>query len=116
MSDLGSYLPRGMYRNRRLLDQAHDLDRCTNCGAFSVDGLEPAHSNLQEHGRGASNKSHDLFYAALCRACHFWLDHGKGMDPSQRFEGTREGKRDMFIRAMHATWLALWQFGKVKVS
>lgn len=111
----GTYLAKGMFRSRSLLDLAHGLERCTNCGLFALDGLEPAHSNLQEHGRGKDNKSHDCFWAALCRHCHAWLDFGNGQDPSRTFEGTREGKREMFVRAMHRTWLDLWRLGRVRV-
>lgn len=104
------------YRNRRLLDLAHKLERCTNCGVVHVGGLEPAHSNLQEHGRGKDEKSDDCFFAALCHACHAWLDFGFGKDPSRLYEGTREGKREMFMRAMARTWHALWKVGLVMVA
>lgn len=108
-------IPRGMYRNRRLLDLAHAIEQCQNCGAYPG-GCEPAHSDLQEHGRGKDNPAHDCFFAALCHLCHRWLDHGRGEDPSRVYEGTREGKRDMFFRAMHKTILLVWRRGWVRVT
>lgn len=116
MGDAGVYMTKGMYRNRALLDCAHEIERCTNCGAHRGD-CEPAHSNLQEHGRGKDNKAHDCFFAALCHACHSWLDAGSGRkDPSNIYEATREGKREMFFRAMHRTWLELWRLAKVRIA
>ena len=105
-----AYLARGMYRNRALLNLAHGIEHCQNCGAYAPEGCEPAHSNLQEHGRGKDNKSHDCYFAALCHACHTWLDAAmRGTDPSRVYSPDREGKREMFVRAMHRTWLTLWQ-------
>lgn len=117
MGDLG-FLRVPMFRSRRLLDLAHKIETCQNCGAQRSEGSEPAHSNLPEHGKAIGLKSHDCFFAALCSACHRWLDNqgGAGKDPTERFEATREGKRDMFLRAMHATWLLLWRTGLVKVA
>ncbi len=113
----GTYLPRGMFRSRALLDLAHGVDRCMNCGAISPAGMEPAHSNLQEHGRGKDNKGHDCFFAALCHTCHAWLDHGSApKDPTGVYDCTREGKRELFIRAMHRTWLELWRLEKLRVA
>lgn len=111
----GVYLVRGMYRSRRLLDLAHEVNRCQNCGSYQLEGCEPAHSNLGEHGKGKGLKAHDCFFAALCHKCHVWLDQGKGKDPSGIFDGTREGKREMFFRAMCATWLWLWKAGRLAV-
>lgn len=115
MGEFGAYLPRGMFRNRALLDLAHQVERCQNCGAHRG-GCEPAHSNLQEHGRGKDSKSHDCFFAALCHRCHAWLDQGRGKDPTDVYDCTGGDKREMFIRAMHKTWLLLWQLALVKVA
>lgn len=68
-------------RDRKLLDLAHRLNDCQMqipgvCTGYSPEGCEPAHSNIQRHGRGASFKSHDLYHVASCHACHHELDHG----------------------------------------
>ena len=117
MGDVG-YLARGMFRNRRLLDLAHGIDTCQNCGSQRTEGMDPAHSNLDEHGKGKGLKAHDCFWAALCFACHAWLDNsgGRAFDPSGRFHWDRDGKREMFLRAMHKTWLLLWQTGKLRIA
>lgn len=114
----GAYLTRGMYRNRKLLDCAHAIEHCTNCGAYQVEGCEPAHSNLEEHGKGKGLKGHDCFWAALCHACHAWLDNsgGLGTDPTRIWKSTREDKKAMFVRAMFRTWLELWRLEKLLVS
>ena len=112
----GLYLPRGMYRNRALLDLAHGIDTCQNCGTSMPEGCEPAHSNEGAHGKGKGLKAHDCFFAALCHACHAWCDNqgGRGKDPTGVWEW--DEKHDMFVRAMHKTWVLLWQMGKLKVA
>lgn len=115
MVDVGAYLSRGMFRCPKLTALANGM-RCQNCGAED-DTIVAAHSDLQEHGRGKDNPSHDCFHAWLCVRCHHWLDHGSvGRDPSKLYECTREGKRDMFFRAMHRTWLELWRRKLVVVA
>lgn len=108
---------RGMYRNRALLDLAHQVESCQNCGRGRTEGMDPAHSNLDEHGKGFRLKAHDCFFAALCDLCHRWLDNqgGHGKDPSGRFEATREAKREMFQRAKDATLLLLFKMNLIKV-
>lgn len=103
------------YRNRRLLDAAHQVQECQNCGRFT-EGCEPAHSNLGEHGKAVSMKSADCYFACLCHTCHSWLDQGHGMDPTGTFDGTREDKAAMWRRAYDKTVLLLWSRGMVKVA
>jgi len=105
-----------MFRSRPLLALCAKLENCQNCGAYG--GTIPAHSNLGEHGKGKGLKAHDCFFAALCDACHKWLDHqgGLGKDPSGVFDNTAADKAQMFVRAMHRTWLALWRLGALKVA
>ncbi len=96
------------YRNRALLDLAHRDDmECGNCGA--VGPCEPAHSNQQNHGKGASHKAHDVFFAALCHPCHAWLDQGIGEDPTGVWAGNRSDKQMMWRRAFDRTLLLLWR-------
>lgn len=102
------------YRNRRLLDLARDQP-CANCGA--EDGtIVAAHSNMGIHGKGMSEKAHDCFHAHLCDKCHRWLDQGRGMDPTDLYQGTRYDKDMMFLRAMEKTMLRLWQKGRIRVT
>jgi hypothetical protein len=54
------------HRDRPLLDLAHELHDCTNCGRYAVEGLEPAHQNGIEAGKGQSIKGQDHRHAALC--------------------------------------------------
>ena len=103
-------------RNRSLLDLAHHLHDCMNCDRFSSEGLEPAHENGINSGKGFGIKSHDNRHAALCHACHSWVDQGSGMDPSGRFDGTREGKRELWVRAHLRTFDEYWRRGWLKVA
>lgn len=98
------------YRNRALLDLAHRICECQNCGRYT-EGCEPAHSNEMAHGKGKSIKAHDCFFAALCHECHAWLDQGRGPDPSRRWSGLdlRGDKMDMWRAACFKTLLLLWQ-------
>lgn len=118
MDSFGTYLFRGMYRNRPLLDLAHRIETCQNCKATCRPGCEPAHSNEPEHGKGTGLKAHDCFFAALCHACHAWYDNqgGNGRDPTGLYEPTAEGKRQMFTKAMQCTWLMIMQHSWLKVA
>lgn len=118
MGDIGLYIVKGMYRNRPLLDLAHKITTCQNCGRYQGEGCHPAHSNLSEHGKGKGLKAHDCFFAALCTYCHHWLDNqgGQGMDPSDRYCSNVIDKRDMFLRAKDKTVLELFRTGLVVVA
>jgi hypothetical protein len=95
------------------------MEECTNCGQWLGAGsLAPAHSNLSEHGKGKGLKAHDCFFAALCNACHKWLDNqgGSGKDPSGLWDSTPEDRRAMFLRAMARTWRKLWTLDFIRVN
>jgi hypothetical protein len=66
------------YRNRKLLDLAHEIPCQATfphvCNGPSV----PAHSNQQAHGRGHAHKSDDCFFAAVCPAAHDAIDGRPG--------------------------------------
>jgi len=108
-------IERGMLRVPALLKLAKGMP-CQNCRA--EDGtVVSAHSNMQEHGRGKDNPSHDCYNAWLCGRCHAWYDHGSfGKDPSGLYEPTRIDKAEMFLRAMLRTWLELWRRNLVRVA
>ena len=111
-------IPRGMFRDRKLLDLAHRCDRCMNCERFMVDGCEPAHSNEYQHGKAKALKSHDCFHAALCHECHAWYDNqrGGGNDPTGLYDSTAGDKVAMFARASSRTFLHYWRMGWLKVA
>lgn len=84
------------YRSRALLNLAHALNVCPECGRMSLEGLEPAHSNQHRHGKGMSIKAHDHWHAALCHDCHAQLDQGNGL--------SREQREALWERAFIKTW------------
>lgn len=98
------------YRNRALLDLAHQMPCTLNIDGVCQGGLEsePAHSNQQIHGKGMSIKAHDVFFAAACRACHHELDHGTKFN--------KEEKREIWRHAFDKTYLLLWEMGFIKVA
>lgn len=94
-------------RDRKLLDLAHELHECTNCGRYVVEGLEPAHQNGISAGKGQSIKSHDNRHAALCHDCHLAYDSGTA---------SRAEKFDMWIRAHLKTMDEYWRRGWLRVA
>lgn len=105
------------YRDRKLLDLAHELHTCTNCDAHVEHGCEPAHANAgMTPSKGLSMKASDHEHAALCNACHRWLDSGSGTDPSGRFEGTRKDKLVMWLGAYFKTQAEYWKRGMIRVA
>ena len=102
--------PRGMHRDRKLLDLCHEapcmLQIAGVCGAGGHASV-PCHSNRQRHGRGRNHKSHDCFAVPGCPPCHQWLDEGKS---------DRETKDVMFERARDRWEVYRWRAGLVQVS
>ncbi len=101
------------FRSRKLLDLAHRLTECTNCGRWT-EGCEPAHENGIEAGKVFGIKSHDNRHAALCHGCHAWLDQGKGPDPTGNWSMWQ--KPSMFDRAHKRTFDLYWKNGWIKVT
>lgn len=95
------------YRNRKLLDQAHDMPCMAEfyheCQAWR--GCEPAHSDWSLFGRGGGHKSHDFAFAAMCHTAHMMLD---------TFD--RETKRMEWLRAFVGTYEWLWENQRLKVA
>lgn len=109
------------YRNRKLLNLAHLVPLCINCGGMSscmgeATGCEPAHENGIEAGKGGSIKSHDNRHAALGHGCHSWYDSGSGRDPTGMYCGDAESKTEMFNRAHKRTFDLYWQMGWLWVN
>ena len=99
-----------------MLDLAHEIHECMNCDRWSESGSEPAHENSITAGKGFAIKSQDQRHAALCHACHAWLDQGSGMDPSGLYEGTKKDKWEMWIRAHLRTFDEYWRRGYLRVA
>jgi len=94
------------HRSRPLLNLAHKLHSCL-CGNYSMEGLEPAHSNHQRHGKGIGEKAGDNWHAAMCHECHTFYDSGKA---------SREEKELMFQRYYEWTWNQYFANGWIKVD
>lgn len=103
-------------RSRKLLDLAHRVEECMNCGRYSP-GCEPAHENGIAAGKGQSIKSHDHRHAALCHECHAFYDVGcNGLDPSGLYGITGDDKAEMWNRAHKRTFDLYWANGWLKVA
>ena len=102
------------YRNRKLLDLAHDAPCCAEFDHQCAQPHEPlsdgvcvpAHSNRLAHGRGAGHRAADIFHAAVCPEAHDYIDGRKG-------GWDRETKHAEWNRAYIKTQLYYWENGKV---
>src|SRR6187551_16729 len=94
-------------RSRSLLNLAHRINECTNCGAYSVEGCEPAHENGINAGKGFGIKGHDNRHAALCHSCHADYDQGPG---------SADDKAAMWNRAHKRTFDIYWRNGWLRVA
>jgi hypothetical protein len=92
------------YRNRKLLSVVHELE-CVNCGAH---GVQAAHANLQEFGKGMGHKASDAAIMALCTTCHTDLDQGKTM--------TKDQRRAMQFECITRTYVQLMERGLIEVA
>jgi hypothetical protein len=93
------------YENRAYLDIARSMP-CVACGAD--DGtIVPAHSNLQEHGRGSHRRADDYAVMWLCARCHYELDYGTTMN--------REEKRDFTLAMIVRSFGLALRRGKLGV-
>lgn len=72
---------RGYIRSKALLAAVRTLP-CQVTGR--TDGVEAAHSNWPQHGKGKSVKADDNRVAALCRDIHRELDQGTRWSAEQR--------------------------------
>ena len=79
-------------RSQKLLKAVASL-RCQHCG--NSEGVQAAHSNWSEHGKGRGIKASDIYTAALCLRCHFEIDQGSNL--------TREQRKEMWLNAHRKT-------------
>lgn len=100
------------YRNRKLLDLAHDapcfVDEPHKCNDF--DGCVPMHADSSIFGRGGWHKSHDFAFASGCPNAHALITAKVGDDME------RERKFYIWLRAHVRTWEWLWENGKVRLA
>jgi len=102
-------IERGMHRDRKLLDVAHEAPcmlriNLMRCG---VDKSVPCHSDLQRHGRGAGHKSHDCLAIPGCPACHAVFT---------RAHLGRVGYEEAWVVALERYIVWLWKNGKLRVA
>lgn len=99
------------YRNRKLLNIAHDMPCCADfphdCNAHL--GCEPMHADSHIFGRGHGHKSHDFAFAAGCSNAHRILTAKVNDDLS------RDQKFFDWLRAYVKTLEWLWQNGRLRV-
>lgn len=97
------------YKNRRLLDLAHEMPCMARFPHRCQGSVVPCHANGLEWGRGHGHRSDDIFFAACCQAAHDFIDGRAG-------GWTKEEKRSEWLRAYIETQRFIWTEGKVKVA
>jgi hypothetical protein len=90
-------------RSVRLLDAVRQLN-CVCCGR---EGVQAAHSNLLEHGKGRGIKASDAAIMALCPACHADLDAGSAL--------TKERKKQLQYEFISKTYIFLVESGRLGI-
>jgi hypothetical protein len=90
---MGLMFPKTEYiRSQKLLKLVASL-RCQHCG--NTEGVQAAHANWSEFGKGRGIKASDIYTAALCQGCHQILDSGKDL--------TKEQRKEMWVNAHKKT-------------
>jgi hypothetical protein len=102
-------VPGMTYRNRKLLDVAHQAPCMLRLGVpgCGTNPSVPCHSDALRHGRGAGHKSSDALAVAGCPACHAAFT---------RANLGRDGYEWAWMQAMERYTEWLWQSGKVRVA
>lgn len=100
------------YRNRKLLNIAHDMPCCAQFPHECVDrnGCEPAHADWQIFGRGVGHKSADWAFAAMCHNAHRMIS----AQVNPPFD--REQRQTEWLRAYVKTQDWIWTNNLVKVA
>lgn len=75
-------------RNERWLKAVRSIECCVLCGRY---GVQAAHIN---ESKGMGMKTHDVWTAALCPACHHELDNGNKLSREERREILRKAVLD----------------------
>jgi ferredoxin len=131
------------HRDRKL----RDLARGQPCQVAAVDGHQLlmnrefffhdpqtvvwAHSNMAEHGKGKSIKSHDCFGFLACAVCHVEIDQGRRMAQGHRRQLQRSAMmltrvflvRNLLVEGatladaeFDDVWFQKWSRGEIKVA
>lgn len=100
------------YRNRKLLNLAHDMPCMAKFPHDCNDsnGCEPSHGDWQSMGRGVGHKSHDFMFAAMCPTAH------KMIDPKINPEFDREQRKTEWMLAYIKTQEWLWVNTLIRVA
>lgn len=100
------------FRNRKLLNLAHDIPCQAKFPHECNDhlGSHPMHSNWQIWGRGAGHKAPDWAFAAGCGNAH------KIIDPGLNPQMDREQRETEWLKAYVGTQNWLWENEKVKIA
>ncbi len=96
------------YRNRKLLDVAHEAPCMLRLGVHGCGEYPsvPCHSDLLRHGRRVGHKSHDCLAVPGCPACH---------GAFTRANLGREGYETAWLIALERYLVWAWENAKVKV-
>lgn len=97
------------YRNRALLDCAHDAPCMLRLGVSGCGSHPsvPCHSDLLRHDRGGYHKSHDCLAVAGCPICH---------QAFTRAHLGRAGYEEAWLMAFERYQVWLWESGKLRVA
>jgi len=100
------------YRNRALLDLAHEMPCMVkmlhNCNAHL--GCHPMHADWQEWGRGHGHRAPDWAFAAGCGNAHQMLGKNIGGGMPQ------EERKAEWLRAFISTQNYLWKTGLLRIN
>ena len=97
-----------IYRNKRLTESAKH-EECVSCGNPQCCWC---HSNSYIHGKGRSQKAHDLFGFYGCQLCHDWFDGKSNIIPPS-FEGFID-KEEWFASMWQRSMIVACEKGYIK--
>jgi len=98
---------RTIYRNKKLLELANEIEYCTGCGNPKNDTIVAAHSNQLRDGKGKGIRASDYRIAYLCAQCHYDIDQGNKLSKDDRRSAWEEAHRKTI------SWL--FESGHIKI-
>lgn len=96
-----------MYRNKKLLELANEIEYCTGCGKPRDGTIVAAHSNQLRDGKGTGIKCSDARIAYLCARCHYEIDQGNSL--------SKDDRRSYWEEAHRKTIGWLFESGHIKI-